>query len=139
MKQEVLADFTGLSAEAVANAILSFLQVGVWVKDAEGRIQVAQKAFLNLGETSAREHLSATIGIISNLREYGPCWYESSVIATSEELKKEFYASVRDAYRTFLTKSAALEKYDSVVAWSHQGFDCREGWNKVCEEENHDQ
>lgn len=137
MKQDSLAEFSGLSPEAVANGILSFLQVGLWVRDADGQIRLARKELLNLGDSSAREHLSATVGIISNLSEGGPCWYQSSVVATSQELKREFYAAVRDAFREFARKSAALEKYDSVVAWSHQGFDCRDGWNKSSEDENY--
>lgn len=137
MKQEALAEFTGLNPEAVASGILSFLQVGLWVKDAEGKIQLAKKEILNLGDSSAREHLSATVGIISNLTEEGPCWYQSSVVATSQELKKEFYASVRDAFRDFAKKSAALERYDSVVAWSHQGVDCRDGFNTSLKDDNY--
>jgi hypothetical protein len=137
MKQEALAEFSGLSPEAVANHILSFLQVGLWVKDENGSIRLAKKELLNLGDASAREHLSATVGIISNLSETGPCWYQSSVVATSQELKREFYASVRDAFRNFVKKSAALERYDSVVAWSHQGFDSRAGWNKGQEDEEY--
>lgn len=137
MKQDALAEFSGLSPEAVANGILSFLQVGLWVKDDEGNIQLARKEILNLGDSSAREHLSATVGIISNLSESGPSWYQSSVVATSQALKREFYASVRDAFREFAKKSAELERFDSVVAWSHQGFDCRDGFNKSSKEENY--
>jgi hypothetical protein len=139
MNQGALADFTGLTTEMVANTILSFLQVGIWVKNEEGKIQLAEKTFLNLGGTSPREHLAATAGIISNLTEFGPCWYESSVVATSQELKKEFYNSVRDAFLAFTAKSAKLEKHDTAVAWSHQGVDCRNGWNKVSEGEKYDQ
>lgn len=137
MKQDALAEFTGLSPEAVANHILSFLQVGLWTKDESGSIRLAKKELLNLGDASAREHLSATVGIISNLSETGPCWYQSSVVATSQELKREFYSAVRDAFRDFVKKSAALERYDSVVAWSHQGFDSRAGWNKGQEDEDY--
>lgn len=137
MKNEALADFTGLSTEAVANSVLQFLQVGLWIQDEEGSIRLAEKIFLRVGDSSPREHLASTIGIISNLSEYGPCWYESSVVATSQELKKEFYTSVRDAFRAFVKKSGELERFDSVVAWSHQGFDCRKGWNRIHEEEDH--
>ena len=139
MKQGPLAEFCGLGTEAVANAILSFLQVGLWVQDGEGRIRLAEKTYLRLGDTTAREHLAATMGIVSNLTEFGPCWYESAVVATNQALKKDFYAAVRDAFREFVVQSAALERYDSVVAWSHQGLDCREGWSKHEDGVHHEQ
>lgn len=137
MKKESLVEFSGLSPEAVSTHILSFLQLGFWLRDPEGKIHLAKKEVMNLGDSSAREHLSATVGIISNLTEDGPCWYQSSVVATSQELKREFYGAVRDAFRDFVKKSAGLERFDSVVAWSHQGFDSRAGWNKAQGSEDH--
>lgn len=137
MTKESLSEFSGMSTEAVSSAILEFLRAGIWIELPEGGIQLAQKDFLRLSPSTAREHLSATLGIISNLSAFGPCWYESAVVATNQETKKDFYRAVNAAFREFAAKSAALDKFDSVVAWSHQGYDCRDGWNKIQEGSDH--
>lgn len=119
---ESYAEFCGLPPQDAADYIDQFLTAGLWAEGPEGRMELRHLPTLKLGNSSVEEHLGSTLALIDRLRPDGPCWYESLVFATTEDLKREFYKSVYDAIQTLMKKSEG-QKPDCLMVWSHQGFD----------------
>lgn len=133
---EGLAKFTGLRPDRVSDYVMKFFQAGLWVEQA-GRIKLDNQDMFRLGTSTELEHLNIGMGIAANLTREGPCWYENFVVSTNQELKRKFYKNVFLLIQDFIKESKQLPQFDSVVAWSHQGFDCKNGWNTAfAEDEN---
>jgi hypothetical protein len=99
----------------------SLLKSEHWKLSAQGHLQVA-KGHIDLGELSAHEFTNMCLGMLTHLSEEGPCNYENLFVATTPELKKEFYAEVNRALKNFIEKSREASG-DRLVGWAHMGVD----------------
>lgn len=98
------------------------INTGYWEVDKEGAIQVP-KDHLDLGDLNISEFLSMSINLLAHMHVNGPCWYDTLLVITNDQLKKEFYRKVNLALKDLMEASQKIEG-DSILAWSHAGLDC---------------
>ena len=89
----------GLAAAEVDFYTQLFIKAGFWKID--GSTVETNFDVMNVGELSVQDYLQATLNIISKLSASGPCVYETSSVATTRDLAKEFVQNVNKCFRQF--------------------------------------
>jgi hypothetical protein len=117
-----LAAQTSLETAEVSVITSRLLQIGFWTITAEGGVALANPA-PNLvggeeGDMTVPEYMTLATQILSELSEKGSCWYEFEMLATTQELKKEFLKKVFSAIQELKEKSAKVPS-DTMVAWTN--------------------
>lgn len=118
----------GLTAEEVETYTDLFIKAGFWLMD-ETTVRTNFDV-MDVGELSVQNYLEATLAIISRLSATGPCIYESTSIATTRELAKEFVQNVNKCFRQFYEKSDQSEK-SVIFSWAHAGLIAHENKSKI--------
>jgi hypothetical protein len=111
----------GLTMDEVIQSRAQFLEQGLWSRRADDTISVDPQ-LVDQYDLSLQDFTGLTLQIISACSEEGPCWYDSMIIATTEDLKKAYYKKINQALKE-LIEGSAQARCDRVVAWSHVGLD----------------
>ncbi len=120
----------GLEAAEVERCFDLFVKAGFWV--VEGSSIRTNFDTMDVGELSVQNYLEATLAIISRLSSDGPCEYETTSVATTRELAKEFVQNVHKSFRQFYEKSAVSNK-SVIFSWAHAGMIVHENKSKLKE------
>lgn len=118
----------GLSSAEVDQYMDLFVRAGFWVLD--GTSIRTNFDIMDVGELSVQNYLEATLAIISRLSASGPCVYETSSIATTRELAKDFIQNVNKCFRQFYDQSNASDK-SVIFSWAHAGLVVHENKSKL--------
>lgn len=103
------------------------LESRFWIRSETGAIRVS-RANLGIGdgripdEVSPSEFLTMISHLLYRLSDDGPCWYESRVVSTSNELKMEFLSQINKLMQEFIERSAKA-RGETILAWAHVSLD----------------
>jgi hypothetical protein len=117
-----IAAKTGQDPEWIEDRVRQFVTAGLWVVDDIWGYRVARD-FLQLANMTVNEYMTMSLNLTARMSESGPCWYESMMVSTTEELKRKFFLDINRCIREFIEKSENVPA-ECVVAWTHGALDC---------------